>query len=261
VHSDEQRAIHRFLSAGDWFGGLPAPLQQLILTRSIVRKYAKGQVISVEDSVPKGLFAVLEGQVHLVREVGTGDEALMHVGGPGYWFGEFGVLAGRPTVVTVLAHSPVRTLFLSKPQFDRIVADDPRCFQAFARLAIDRYGTLIRAFAELRNLAPEPRLRGRLAAMARVQQQDRPSTTPVSLAVSQADLARMVGVSRQRLNALLGKLHQEGLIEVGFRHLRVLDPVRLTNPHGATAPDARTGANASRSAASEMPRARRERID
>lgn len=261
MHPDEQRAIHRFLSAGDWFGGLPAPLQQLILSRSVMRKYAKGQVISVEDSVPKGLFAVLEGQVHLVREVGTGDEALMHVGESGYWFGEFGVLAGRPTVVTILAHSPVRTLFLSRLQFDRIVADEPRYFEAFARLALDRYATLIRAFAELRELAPEPRLRGRLAAMARVKQQDWPSAAPVSLAVSQADLARMVGVSRPRLNALLGKLQEEGLIEVGFRRIRVLDPVRLVDPSGAMEPTARTGAIARRGAASAARRASDERID
>src|SRR5512134_1312515 len=41
VHADEQQEIHRFLSAGEWFGGLPAALQELILSRSAVRKYAK----------------------------------------------------------------------------------------------------------------------------------------------------------------------------------------------------------------------------
>jgi len=259
VQADEQQAIQRFLSAGEWFGGLPAPLQQLILSRSVVRKFAKGQVISMQDSAPKGLFAVLEGEVHLVREVGTGDEALMHVGEPGYWFGEFAVLTGRPTVVTVLAHSPVRTLLLSKAQFDRIVADDPRHYEAFARLALDRYAILIRVFAELRDLAPEPRLRGRLAAMARVQLQDRPSAAPASLAVSQADLARMVGVSRQTLNAILGKLRQQGLIEVEFRRIRVLDPARLAELHDAMEPTARAGANVRGVAASEASRARSER--
>ena len=258
MQADEQQAIQRFLSAGDWFGGLPAPLQQLILSRSLARKYAKGQVISIEDSVPKGLFAVLEGQVHVVREIGTGDEALMHVAEPGYWFGEFGVLTGRPTVVTFVAHSPVRTLVLPKAQFDRIVSDEPRYFQEFARLALDRYAILIRAFSELRDLAPEPRLRGRLAAMARVQQQDRPSAAPASLAVSQAELARMVGVSRQTLNAILGKLRQERLIEVEFRRIRVLDLARLANPHDAMERAARPGANV-RGVASEAPRARSER--
>jgi CRP-like cAMP-binding protein len=261
MNADEQREIHRFLSAGGWFRKLSAALQQLILSRSVVRKFAKGQVISVEDSVPKGLYAVLEGQVHLVRDVGTGDEALLHIGEPGYWFGEFGALTGRPTVVTAIARAPVRTLFLPKMQLDRILAEDPRHYQAFAGLVFDRYAALLRVFVELRGLTPEERLRGRLATMARLRKQDRSDAAPASLAVSQADLARMVGVSRQTLNALLGKLDQEGLIEVGFRRIRVLDVARLADPHAAAGPETGERASMRRRATRLHPRVSSERID
>jgi CRP-like cAMP-binding protein len=250
---DEQREVHRFLSTGRWFGGLPAELQKLILSRSVVRKFAKGQVISLEDSVPKGLYAVLEGQVHLVRELGTGDEALIHVGELGFWFGELGALAGRPTVVTVVAHSPVRALQLPTAQLQRIVAEEPRYYAPLARLLFDRYAAMFRAFVEVRGLDSESRLRGRLAAMALLRKQDRPNAGPVALAVSQADLARLVGVSRQTLNALLGKLDQEGLIEVGFRRVRVLDPARLVDPHAAAGPTARERATTRRRATRVQP--------
>jgi CRP-like cAMP-binding protein len=261
VHANEQRDIHRFLSAGEWFGGLPATLQQLILSRSVVRKFAKGQVISIEDSVPKGLYAVLEGEVHLVREVGAGDEALLHVGEPGYWWGDFGVLTGRPTVVTALAHTPVRVLFLSKAQFDRIVAEDPHRYQAFAGLLFDKYAALVRVFAELRELAPESRLRGRLAAMARLRKQERPDQAPVSLAVSQENLARMVGISRQTLNTLLVRLRREGLIEVSYRHVRVLDAARLADPRTEIDADQQAGKFVRRRAAGAASRARGERVE
>jgi len=255
VEADEQREIRRFLSAGDWFGGLPDALQQLIVSRSRVRKFAKGQVISVEDSVPKALYAVLEGHVHIVRETGTGDEGLVHVGEPGFWCGELGVLSRKPTLVTILAHSRVRALVLPKAQFDRIVAGDPRHYQEFAKLVFDRYAALLRVFAEIRELAPESRLRGRLVAMARLRNQDRRDAAPEPLSVSQADLARMVGVSRQTLNAILGKLHQEGLIEVGFRRIRVLDEARLADRRGGKDPAERGGADVRRRASSEPPRA------
>ncbi len=261
MQASEQRAIQRILSVGEWFSGLPPALQELILSRSVVKKFAKGQVISVEDSAQKGLFAVLEGQVHLVREISTGDEALMQVGEPAYWFGEFGLLTGRPTVVTVIAHSPVRALVLSKVQFDRILAEDPRYYQAFANLIFDRYESLIRVFAELRDLAPESRLRARLAAMARLQMRAGPGAAPVSLAVSQADLARMVGVSRQTLNALLGKLREVGLVEVEFRRIRVLDAARLTDPRGEVDPTARGSASAQQRASGAPTRASGERIN
>ena len=255
MHPDEQRAIQRRLSAGEWFGGLPAELQHLILSRSLVRKFGKGQVISVEESAPKGLFAVLEGNVHLVREIGAGAEALIHVAEPGFWFGEFGILTGRPTLVTAVAYSRVQALYLPKAQFEHIVAEEPRYYREFARLAFDRYAELLRVFVAPRGLAPEERLRGRLAAMAHARLQDRPQALPVPLAVSQADLARMVGVSRQTLNALLGKLEREGMIELGFRSIRVLDPVRLASPDGAVEPAAGTGANVRRGGARETSRA------
>jgi CRP-like cAMP-binding protein len=238
VDGEKKNEIQQFLSAGEWFGGLSPALQDLILSRSIVRKYAKGQVISVEESPADSLLAVLEGTVYVVRDVGGGEESLIHVGEPGFWYGAVYLLTGSLTVATVLAHTPVRALVLSKVQFDRILAEDPRHYAAFAKLALDRYRVLVTMLAELRELAPEARLRGRLASLARLRMQDRRHAGAVSLAVSQADLARMVGVSRQTLNALLGRLSKAGLIEVGFRRIRVLDAARLVDPN---APPAEAG--------------------
>jgi CRP/FNR family cyclic AMP-dependent transcriptional regulator len=226
----EQEGVRRFLSEGDWFRGLPPRLQELILARAVVRRFAKGQVISVEDSEPDALYAVLEGSIYLVREVGGGDEALIHVGEPGFWYGIQYMLTNAPTVATVLAHTPVRALMLSKSQFDRILAEDPRYYECFARLALERYALLVRWFAEVRDLSPEARVRTRLASMAMLRKQDRPGLGAISLAVSQADLARIAGISRQTLNAILGKLEKAGLIEVGFRRIRVLDATRLAEP-------------------------------
>jgi CRP-like cAMP-binding protein len=261
MHADETQDIHRFLSAGDWFGGLSTTLRELILSRSVVRRFAKGQVISPEDSVPKGLYAVLDGSVYFVREIGSGEEALIHVGEPGFWFGELAILTGNPTAATYLAHTPVRALFLSKAQFDRILAEDARHYQCFARLALQRYGVLIRWFVQIRDLTAEARVRGRLASMANLRRQEQSEPGAVSLAVSQVDLARLVGVSRQTLNAILGKLHQAGLIELGFRRIRVRDAALLADPDAAGAAPAQEFPNSQRGVLREPLRASGERFD
>lgn len=222
----QQRLIDR-LSKGSWFGRLPLALRELVIARSRVRTYDKGQIISAEGSPPKGLFAVLEGQVHLVAAIGTGDEALVHVGEPGFWFGEFGLLAGGQTVVTALAHTKVRALLLPKVQFDLIVDEEPHYYRHFASLIYERYAILLRAFADVQEVTPDIRLRRRLAVLAELQRMDRAAEGPVALAVTQAELSRMIGVSRQTLNAMLGRLQQQGLIELGFRKISVLDPGRL----------------------------------
>ena len=78
-----------------------------------------------------------------------------------------------------------------------------------------------------RSLPPEDRLRTRLADLVELRRAERFGIGPVVLRLSQEELARMVGVSRQTLNALLADLRAEGLVDVGFRSLRIPDPERL----------------------------------
>lgn len=50
------------------------------------------------------------------------------------------------------------------------------------------------------------------------------SSVPVTLGVSRSRLATMVGLSRRSLSTLLARLRARGLVEVGFRAIRVLEP-------------------------------------
>ena len=227
VQLDERQLLINRLSQGSWFGRMPLALRELVIARSRLRTYAKGQLLSIEGSPPKGLFAVLEGQVHVVATLASGDEALIHVAEPGFWLGEFGVLAGTPTLATFVAHSKVRALFFPKTQFDLIVDEEPRYYRYFAHLVFERYAALLRAFVEVQEVTPDVRLRRRLSAMAQLQQSVRASAGPVTLGLTQAELSRMIGVSRQTLNGLLNGLQQQGLIELGFRKITVIDPRRV----------------------------------
>jgi len=227
VELDERQPLMNRLSQGSWFGRMPLALRELVIARSRVRTYAKGQLLSIEGSPPKGLFAVLEGQVHVVASLASGDEALVHVGQPGIWLGEFGVLTGTPTIATFIAHTKVSALYFPKAHFDLIVEEEPRYYRYFANLVYERYAALLRAFVEVQEVTPDVRLRRRLSVMAQLQQSDRASAGPVTLGVSQAELSRLIGVSRQTLNALLGSFQQQGLIGLGFRKITVLDPSRL----------------------------------
>ena len=52
------------------------------------------------------------------------------------------------------------------------------------------------------------------------------SAEPV-LPMTQADLARMVGTSRSRVNSELRRLESEGLVRSGYRSIALLDVPRL----------------------------------
>lgn len=224
---EERDRLFTLLSAGRWFGGLSEELRHLILSRSHLRHYGKGQIVSQEGNPPPGLFAVIDGRVQVVKHTRTGDEVLIYVGERGFWSGDYAVLMGTPSLVSSIARVKTKILVLPKREFERIVTEEPRHTRDFARLAIGRTASYISAFAMLTSQAPETRLRGQLALLVHMKQDESYAPGPVELALSQADLAAIIGVSRQTINPMLGRLEDDGVIETGFRRIRVVEPRAL----------------------------------
>jgi CRP-like cAMP-binding protein len=211
-----------FLRRGRWFGSLPAALQSLVVERAIMRSYPKGAFIVHEGTLPRGLFAVLDGRVHIVRGIAESEQALIHVGEPGSWFGEHGTLSGRSALASIVATTNVRTLLLPVAEFQRIVADEPRHYPLFAALLYERYATVFRYASEARAVPAEDWLWTRLQDLAASRRLDAQVQGPIDISVSQTELATMVGVSRQTLCLLLRRLEERGAVEVAYKKIRVL---------------------------------------
>jgi CRP/FNR family cyclic AMP-dependent transcriptional regulator len=222
MDTDELAAIHEVLGRGRWFGSLPPLLRTRIVELSVTRRWPRGAYIVRQGEPGKGDHGVLEGRVRLVCQVGDGQEALLHVGEAGFWCGGYGLLTGAPSVGSVVADSSVRTRFLPIAAFEQIVEEEPHWYPAFVALLCDRYARLFRSFAESRALPVEEWLLSRLQDLAAMRRGEGAPLGPVMITVSQADLATMIGVTRQTLGGMLARLETRGLIEVGFRHIRVL---------------------------------------
>jgi CRP-like cAMP-binding protein len=51
----------------------------------------------------------------------------------------------------------------------------------------------------------------------------------IDIALSQADLASMLGASRQRVNGALRRMHDQGILQQGTQRLLVLDVQKLAD--------------------------------
>lgn len=219
--------VLRLLREGSWFSALPAELQVEFVRRSTARSYRRGHVVTQAGRTLDGLVGLLEGRLAVIRAVGSAGEDLIHVGEPGFWIGEYSLLTGQPAIVSTIAATAVQTLTLPRREFERLIEAEPRWFRPFATLALTRYALVIRQLADTRTLPPDERLRARLADLVELRRTERAGSGPVVLRLSQEELARIVGVSRQTLNALLADLRADGLVEIGFRSLRIPDPAQL----------------------------------
>ena len=92
----------------------------------------------------------------------------------------------------------------------------------------------MRIVGQSNNLPPEEYLRIRLADISDMIHSESSAQETVELALSQSDMANMIGTSRQTINGLLKKLETEGLIKVGFRKFKILNPKILRGSHRKT---------------------------
>lgn len=211
------------LGKGRWFGSIPASLQEVIVARSVVRSFAKGRYIVREGEAPKAMYAVLKGRVRVTRSIGSErSELVIYVGEPGFWFGDYALLARAPSIGSIIADSDVTVLTLTVREFERIVRDEPQYFRSFADLLFERYADLFRYLGESSGLAAEDWLHTRLVDLARTMRRDNPSADAGVISLSQAQLAAMMGISRQTLSTMLRRLEARGLVQVRYRGIRVL---------------------------------------
>lgn len=220
------QSIKELLRRDDrWFGRLPDELQDAIAAGGRRRPFARREVVWGEEQAGLGLICILSGQLLVTRQCGD-ETVVLQVADPGNWYGEMVVL-GRPTTITLTGYSDGELLVLRPRDFDAIVAREPRHLRFFLELYGAKLALLTRVYTESRILAAEDRLRVRIADLADLQRLQVTPDAPVELRLSQSDLARMTGISRQTTNRILKKLEAEGLVERGFRRIRVHDVRQL----------------------------------
>ena len=221
------QTIYRLREADDWFASLPGEVQDKIIQSSVLRHYRKGQVITAQGSRPTAASVVLEGRVRVSRLLFEGEEKLYMIGERGFWFNFLALITGEKADVAVIADTNVQLLMLPLQQFERILEEEPLYCKAITLFIAKRYAAFMRHFADGQMIVPLQRLRTGLAVLLLLQP---PATgsEEVILNVSQADLASILGSSRQTINGLLKQLEKAGLIKIGFRHIRVIDPAGLS---------------------------------
>ncbi|MCD6079725.1 MAG: winged helix-turn-helix DNA-binding family protein [Ramlibacter sp.] len=189
------------------------------------------QAITVGDALPGDTlcrigrpvtywFGVIEGLLKMSSDNAQGQTITFSGLPPGGWFGEgtvlkrevyrYNIQALRKSVVAGLPVDTFHWLLDHSIGFNRFVMNqlNERLAQFIAALEIDRMND------------PDLRVARNLGALFN------PVLFPgvgEVLRITQQELAYLVGLSRQRVNEALSSLQEQGVIEVAYGGLRVLD--------------------------------------
>ncbi len=206
-----KESVHAFLAKGRWFGSLPPALQENILTRGeIVRAHPGSELYKIGDPV-NGLYATVEGDVRAFAYGDHAERIFLRALGPGSWFGDVHLLDdfGKRTFEARAASNA--TLFFLSSRAYREIAADPASYRAFVQLMCIHMRHTVSVLVEARSEAPLRAARA-LLRLCRAHGVQTADGVRLGMSLSQADLASLVGVSRQYMNELIARWEEEGLL-------------------------------------------------
>ncbi|HQR28662.1 MAG TPA: Crp/Fnr family transcriptional regulator [Nocardioides sp.] len=210
---------------------LLAPLRaedrEAFLALARPRTFARNEVVCHEGDPADSLHLVEHGHLAVHAGLASGATATFTILAPGDYFGELALLReDRRRTATVTALEQSRTRSVSAAAFEALVARNPRVERVLTSLLADRVEALSRRLLETMYESVDRRVYRRLLELAHsygAQSQDGVVTIPLS----QAQLADLVGAARPSVNQVLRRLADAQVLSLGRSRIDVLDLVAL----------------------------------
>ena len=210
---------------------LPRDDRQALATRARLRSYPSGTTIFLEGEPGDSMHVIVEGRVSVSVSNGAGGEATIASVGPGDCVGELSLLDGRPRSAAAIAATATKTMVVTRESFVEWLAERPPAALALLETLSLRLRRTNEAMSDLIFLDLPHRLAKQIIALADLQQRLREgqASNGVRIAVTQGELAAMLGVSRESVNKQLNVFQRDGFIalargavilsdEAGLRH-------------------------------------------
>jgi CRP/FNR family cyclic AMP-dependent transcriptional regulator len=211
-------SLHRVATI-PWFARQPAERRGALLREGRLSRRQTGEWMHGEGDEETGVLAVVDGSLKVYGQAPGGREALIGLLPAGTVIGQSAAFGGGPRIVTAITASPSLIFTLSDSALRRVGAVHPGLWEALGALVYGQLRLNVQAVAELVALKPRERLISRLAQLT--------AQGGGQIAIAQADLAEMIGVTRKAVNGWLGELEAAGLIARGYGVIRVLEPARM----------------------------------
>jgi CRP/FNR family cyclic AMP-dependent transcriptional regulator len=226
----EQRAL---LRTDIWFSQLPEALIEALLSCARVKHLQDGQALFRRGEPVDGLYAVLDGALHITGVTREGKEAMLSMVEPPMWFGEIALFDRMPRTHDAVAVGLTTLLFAPLMALDDLLEQQPRYWRHFGILMAFKVRLAFIALEDLSIVQPAERVARRLVWLAYCAVTGGQSGR-CRLTIKQTQLALMMALSRQTVNQLLRALEQRGVIRLSYGLIDVIDMPALIDAAALT---------------------------
>ena len=193
----------------------------LAALRAEAKRVQKGQLLLRAGDRTDRIGLVLEGSVTVESNDLWGNRTLLsHVGRLQFFAESYALLAGEPLLVDVRANEPSRILFLHVGGLEQIAGEAPWQLKLLKNLLGITAEKNLRLSARSFHTAPKT-IRARLMAYLNAQSV-RQGRAVFTIPFDRQQLADYLNVERTALSKELGKMRQDGILEVKKNRFRLI---------------------------------------
>lgn len=183
------------------FRGLPAATIQKISALSIRRSYSSGAIVFSQADPGDALYGVITGKIRISASSPDGSEIFLNIMEPGDTFGEIALLDGHPRTATASATAPAELIIIMREHFLHFLQHEPKLVSHLLQLLCQRIRWTSGLAEESALLGVPARLARRLLSLGELHGRETPNG--IQLTISQEEVARFLGLSRQVVNQYL----------------------------------------------------------
>jgi CRP-like cAMP-binding protein len=204
------------------FGGLDPASADALERLAEPRTFEEGAVVVSEDEPGDALYVLASGKVKVVLYGESGREVILTIfTRPGDFFGEMALLDDEPRSATVMAVKPSTYLTLSRADFRAYVDRHPSIALQILTELSRRLRSADAIIGDLALLDVFGRLAGKLRALAERDGEETEAGIVIRQRPTQAELAAMIGASRETVSRVLSELSRRGDVVMTGKRLLI----------------------------------------
>ena len=210
----QKKHKHEFLEHIPLFEHLQTEDRQR-LARSI-KDYSlkKGEILFHKGSEGDALYIIKQGKIKISLLSNVGDEVVLAIFSEGDFFGEMALLDGMPRSEDAMAIESTDLLVLDRQDFIAFFMNNKKTVQAVLQTLSQRLRRTYDLLEDTCFLQISARFAKKLVELAATHGHQEGSKVCIDLALTQKDLASMVGTTRESINKELRTLREKGLVSI-----------------------------------------------
>ncbi|HEX9258332.1 MAG TPA: Crp/Fnr family transcriptional regulator [Acidimicrobiales bacterium] len=188
------------------------------------RRYKKGAAI-IRQGEPTAVHLIVRGWVKVTSTRLSGHELVILLRGPGELLGHYEAVQGPawPAAASIVALEPTTTMSVTADRFIEFLLAHPAVCLAELRTLVTEAVSISRQRVDSALVGSGQRLAAMLVDLAVRHGRETNDGIEIAIALSQDDIAGLIGASRDSVIRALASMRSRDLVETGRRSITVRD--------------------------------------